>query len=82
MRILLQVVALTGSPGVGRGGTLENAVNHTKKLSFHLDVDRICTVKENKEDLRRYISEPSHGMLPKLSETAAQCGVPQSTIQR
>lgn len=57
----MKIVGLTASPGVGKGGKLETALEHLRQLCISLDVQMICTVKTHKEELERYVSEPSHG---------------------
>ena len=57
----VQVIGLTASPGVGQGKTLAAAVTHIEQLCYIMDVERICTVEDNVEELRRYTNEPRHG---------------------
>nr|KAG5689285.1 hypothetical protein BaRGS_033077 [Batillaria attramentaria] len=57
---LPQIVGLTASPGVGRGGTLDIAMDHLKQLCYNMDVEAICTVKENEAQLTSVVNEPTH----------------------
>lgn len=56
-----QIIGLTASPGVGKGGNLSTAIAHVKSLCDILDAERICTVKKYEEELRYFINEPIHG---------------------
>ncbi|XP_070210700.1 ATP-dependent RNA helicase DHX58-like isoform X2 [Littorina saxatilis] len=55
-----QVIGLTASPGVGKGKTMDEAVQHIKELCFSMNVEKICTVKKQKAALQLSINEPKH----------------------
>ncbi|KAK7115822.1 ATP-dependent RNA helicase DHX58-like [Littorina saxatilis] len=57
---LPQVIGLTASPGVGQGGSLQTAVIHINELCYMMDVEKICTVKDNRDELQLYVNEPKH----------------------
>ncbi|KAK7488765.1 hypothetical protein BaRGS_00020062 [Batillaria attramentaria] len=59
---LPQIMGLTASPGVGRaqGGDAEKALDYLLHLCARLDVQEICTVRDNKDDLAMYAHEPKH----------------------
>ena len=56
-----QVIGLTASPGIGQGGTLENAVAHIKELCYSMDIEKICTVTKHTRQLEYFVNEPKHG---------------------
>ncbi|XP_076465243.1 antiviral innate immune response receptor RIG-I-like [Babylonia areolata] len=57
---LPQVIGLTASPGVGPQGNIDSAVSHIRQLCYSMDVERICTVKEHKQQLEIYVNQPQH----------------------
>ena len=54
------MIGLTASPGVGAGGSIGAASVFIKQLCYKMDVEHICTVKENNMELVRYVNEPQH----------------------
>ncbi|XP_053406755.1 antiviral innate immune response receptor RIG-I-like [Mercenaria mercenaria] len=53
---LPQIVGLTASLGVGGHTDPKAAMCHMKKLLANLDATFLCTVKENKMDLQKYVN--------------------------
>ncbi|KAL8604965.1 hypothetical protein ACOMHN_028593 [Nucella lapillus] len=54
------VVGLTASVGVGKAGNQDQARRHIVKLCAHLDTDRICTVRDNREELALFSNDPKY----------------------
>ena len=54
--VLSQIVGLTASVGVGRGGSVVGAVNHIQELCARLDCT-LHTVQKEKEALNRYLKD-------------------------
>lgn len=58
-----QIIGLTASPGIGRlrGGKPEQAVQHLYSLTASLDIEEICSVRRNVQDLEQHVARPKHG---------------------
>ncbi|KAJ7406721.1 putative ATP-dependent RNA helicase DDX58 [Pitangus sulphuratus] len=55
---LPQIVGLTASVGVGNAKTIKETIEHICTLCSCLDIQAISTVRENKEDLQRFVNKP------------------------
>ncbi|NXW82812.1 DDX58 helicase, partial [Alopecoenas beccarii] len=55
---LPQIVGLTASVGVGNAKDITETIEHICTLCSYLDIQVISTVRENKEDLQRFINKP------------------------
>ncbi|XP_053406754.1 ATP-dependent RNA helicase DHX58-like isoform X2 [Mercenaria mercenaria] len=55
---LPQIVGLTASLGVGGNTKHDAAMSHMKSLLANLDAKFLCTVRRNKEELRRHENNP------------------------
>lgn len=60
--LIVKVVGLTASVGVGKAGNQEQARKHIRKLCAHLDTDFIRTVARNTEQLAQFSNDPKYGM--------------------
>ncbi|KAK2531173.1 Ddx58 [Columba guinea] len=55
---LPQIVGLTASVGVGNAKDITTTEEHICTLCSYLDIQAISTVRENKEELQRFINKP------------------------
>ncbi|XP_065511806.1 antiviral innate immune response receptor RIG-I isoform X2 [Caloenas nicobarica] len=55
---LPQIVGLTASVGVGNAKDITETVEHICTLCSYLDIQAISTVRDNQEDLQRFINKP------------------------
>ena len=57
-RVSRQIVGLTASLGTGKAKSREKAKEHIILVSANLDAAAISTVKENREELEKYVNIP------------------------
>ncbi|NXL94155.1 DDX58 helicase, partial [Alectura lathami] len=55
---LPQILGLTASVGVGGAKNIEETVEHICTLCSYLDIQVVSTVRENIEDLQRFVNKP------------------------
>ncbi|KFP91126.1 putative ATP-dependent RNA helicase DDX58, partial [Apaloderma vittatum] len=55
---LPQVIGLTASVGVGNAKSVKETMEHICTLCSYLDIQAISTVRENKQDLQRFVKKP------------------------
>lgn len=60
----VQIVGLTASVGVGNAKDITTTEEHICTLCSYLDIQAISTVRENKEELQRFINKPETGKNP------------------
>ena len=59
--IILQIVGLTAALSAGGNMNPEAAINNMKHVMANLDANFICTVRRNKEELKKYENPPFEG---------------------
>ena len=52
---------MTASLGCGGNLVRKRAMEHMKNVMVNMDARRLCTVRKNKEELRRYVNKPVEG---------------------
>uniref|UniRef100_A0A8B9BUJ4 RNA helicase n=1 Tax=Anser brachyrhynchus TaxID=132585 RepID=A0A8B9BUJ4_9AVES len=55
---LPQILGLTASVGVGNAKNIEETIEHICSLCSYLDIQAISTVRENIQDLQRFMNKP------------------------
>lgn len=78
----VQIVGLTASVGVGNAKDITKTVEHICTLCSYLDIQAISTVRENKEELQRFINKPETGKNPSFFFfSLLRCKVLKAAIQ-
>lgn len=58
IHVCAQILGLTASVGVGNAKSIKETIEHICTLSSYLDIQAVCTVRENEQDLQRYGNKP------------------------
>ena len=73
--MLLQIVGLTASVGVGRAKTTDGAIAWIKTMMANMDAEELATVRVNAVELSEYVIVPDQSKISHNSSYKYPCSV-------